>query len=41
MPVATARHHRWWWPVVMTIVVAFLVVDAFGLCSTFGQLVVA
>ena len=38
MPVATARHHRWWWPVVLAIVFAFLLADAFGLCGTYGQL---
>jgi hypothetical protein len=41
MPAATARHHRWWWPVVLVVVFAFVLVDAFGLCNTFGQLVVA
>ncbi len=41
MPAVTARHHRWWWPVVLAIVFAFLLADAFGLCGTYGQLVLA
>lgn len=30
---------RWRLPVVMAIVAAFVIIEAFGLCSTFGQLV--
>ena len=42
MPPATARGgKRWRAPVVLAIVAAFLVIDAFGLCNTFGQLVLA
>lgn len=41
MPPAMARHHRWWWPVVLGVAAAFLVIDAFGLCSTYGPLVFA
>jgi hypothetical protein len=32
---------RWRLPVVLVIVGAFLVIEAFGLCSTFGQIVPA
>jgi hypothetical protein len=41
MPPAIARQHRWWWPVVIGVVAAFLIIDAFGLCSTYGPLVFA
>jgi hypothetical protein len=42
MPPAMARGSRGWrTPVVLAIVAAFLVVDVFGLCITFGQLVAA
>jgi len=42
MAPATARASaRWRLPVVMTIVSAFLLIEAFGLCNTFGQLVFA
>jgi hypothetical protein len=42
MPPAMARgSHGWRTPVVMAIVVSFLIVDLFGLCITFGQLVAA
>jgi len=30
---------RWRTPVVLVIVAAFVVIEAFGLCSTFGQIV--
>jgi hypothetical protein len=41
MPRVTARRgKRWRTPVVLAIVVAFLVIEAVGLCSTYGQLVV-
>ena len=41
MPPAMARQHRWWWPIVLGVVAAFLIIDAFGLCSTYGPLVFA
>jgi len=41
MPAATARARRWRVPVVLAIVGAFLIIEAFGLCSTFGPLVFA
>jgi hypothetical protein len=42
MPTPMARSgSRWRVPVVVAIVAAFLVIEAFGLCSTFGQLVPA
>jgi len=34
-------HSRWRLPVVLVLVGAFLVIEAFGLCSTFGQVVPA
>jgi hypothetical protein len=39
-PVTARRGKRWRTPVVLAIVVAFLVIEAVGLCSTYGQLVV-
>ena len=44
MPVISAGprvHPRWRRRVAMAIIFAFLVVDAYGLCSTYGYLVVA
>lgn len=42
MPVPMARTGRpWRIPVVLAIVAAFVIIEAFGLCSTFGQLVPA
>ncbi|HEX4245934.1 MAG TPA: hypothetical protein VHY77_10225 [Acidimicrobiales bacterium] len=39
MPAPMARVHAWWRvPVVMTIVGAFLIIEAVGLCNTFGVL---
>ena len=39
MPPVTARVGRKWrTPVILVVVVAFLVIDAFGLCNTYGQL---
>jgi hypothetical protein len=39
MPSTIARVHTWWrLPVVMTIVGAFLVIEALGLCNTYGTL---
>ncbi|HEY4948058.1 MAG TPA: hypothetical protein VII19_09165 [Acidimicrobiales bacterium] len=40
MPSPMTRHSRSWQvPVVLVIVAAFVIIEAFGLCSTFGQLV--
>jgi len=42
MPSPMARSGtRWRLPVVLAIVVAFVAIEAFGLCSTFGQVVPA
>jgi hypothetical protein len=42
MPPAMARGSRGWrTPVVVALVAAFLLIDAFGMCITFGQLVAA
>jgi hypothetical protein len=42
MPTPMVRHgSRWRLPVVLVIVAAFVIIEAFGLCSTFGQLVPA
>jgi hypothetical protein len=42
MPSPMARHGKTWRiPVVLVIVAAFVIIEAFGLCSTFGQLVPA
>ena len=42
MPTAMARPGKGWRvPVVLTIVTAFVAIEALGLCSTFGQLVPA
>ncbi len=44
MPTPMIRHARgraWRLPVVLAIVAAFVIIEAFGLCSTFGQLVPA
>jgi hypothetical protein len=42
MPTPMARSGKGWRiPVVVTIVAAFVIIEAFGLCSTFGQLVPA
>jgi hypothetical protein len=42
MPSPMARGgQRWRTPVVLVIVAAFIVIEAFGLCSTFGQVVPA
>jgi hypothetical protein len=42
MPTPMARTgSRWRIPVVVAIVAAFVIIEAFGLCSTFGQLVPA
>ncbi len=40
MPSPMSRYSpRWRLPVVLVIVAAFLTIEAFGLCSTFGQVV--
>jgi hypothetical protein len=40
MPAAMARPGKGWRvPVVLAIVAAFVIIEAFGLCSTYGQLV--
>jgi hypothetical protein len=42
MPTPMTRvNPRWRLPVVVALVAAFLVIEAFGLCSTFGQVVPA
>jgi len=42
MPTPMARSgSRWRIPVVLVVVAAFVIIEAFGLCSTFGQLVPA
>jgi hypothetical protein len=38
---ARAAGSRWRLPVVLVIVAAFVIIEAFGLCSTFGQIVPA
>jgi hypothetical protein len=39
MPSPMTRIHAWWrLPVVMTIVGAFLIIEALGLCNTYGIL---
>jgi hypothetical protein len=37
----TRTRSRWQLPVVLTIVAAFVIIEALGLCSTFGQIVPA
>jgi hypothetical protein len=40
MPPAMTRHGgKWRAPVILAVVSAFLIIDAFGLCSTYGPLV--
>ena len=42
MPTPMVRTGKAWrLPVVLVIVAAFVIIEAFGLCSTFGQLVPA
>ncbi|MGA2837667.1 MAG: hypothetical protein ABSF84_13815 [Acidimicrobiales bacterium] len=42
MPTPTSRaRSRWRLPVVLVLVAAFVIIEAFGLCSTFGQVVPA
>jgi len=41
MPAAVARvHHRGWRALALVLVFAFLFIEAAGLCSTYGQLVI-
>jgi hypothetical protein len=40
-PAMGRRGHRWRTPVILTIVAAFLLIEALGLCNTFGQLTLA
>jgi hypothetical protein len=37
-PAASRSGQRWRTPVVVTIIAAFLLIEALGLCNTFGQL---
>ncbi len=42
MPVPMARRGKGWRaPVVLVLVAAFVIIEAFGLCSTFGQVIPA
>ena len=41
MPAARARNHPRWRPVVIVLIFGFLLVDAFGLCATYGTLGIA
>ena len=40
-PVTVRRVRHWRVPVIWVVIAAFLLVDAFGLCITYGQLVAA
>ena len=40
-PVTAGATRAWRMPVVLLLVAAFLLIDAFGLCITYGQLVAA
>ena len=40
-PAMSRRGHGWRTPVILTIVAAFLLIEALGLCNTFGQLTLA
>jgi hypothetical protein len=40
-PAAARSGRRWRTPVVLTIIAAFLLIEALGLCNTFGQLSLA
>ena len=37
-PASSGSGHRWRTPVVLAIISAFLLIEALGLCNTFGQL---
>jgi hypothetical protein len=42
MPPATAScGSRWRTPIILAIIVAFVLIEAYGLCSTYGQVVLA
>ena len=40
-PAMASSGHRWRTAVILAIVVAFLMIEAWGLCSTYGQVVLA
>jgi hypothetical protein len=40
-PATSASGRRWRTPVVLAIVFAFVLIEALGLCNTFGQLTIA
>jgi hypothetical protein len=40
-PAMAACGNRWRTPVIVAIVLAFLMIEAWGLCSTYGQVVLA
>jgi hypothetical protein len=40
-PASSASGRRWRTPVVLAIVFAFVLIEALGLCNTFGQLTIA
>jgi hypothetical protein len=40
-PAMASTGHRWRTPVILAIVLAFLMIEAWGLCSTYGQVVLA
>jgi hypothetical protein len=40
-PAMAACGNRWRTPVILAIVAAFLMIEAWGLCSTYGQVVLA
>jgi hypothetical protein len=39
-PVVAGLRHRWWKTVVLVLVFSFLFIEAAGLCSSYGQLVI-
>lgn len=40
-PASSVGGRRWRTPVVLTVVFAFVLIEALGLCNTFGQLTIA
>jgi hypothetical protein len=40
-PATASSGSRWRTPIIVAIVVAFLMIEAWGLCSTYGQVVLA
>jgi hypothetical protein len=40
-PAMAATGKRWRTPVIIALIVAFLLIEAWGLCSTYGQVVLA